>query len=178
MEELNMDFPKGFLTPEENARFNKMQADVKAFYEKHGNHLEWLEQAAELGLMEVKDLTPHDKQYMDAVAKMAKKYNFGKFEATEKFQNVIERMERLAYLKSEAEWFHNTITRKRIESGKALIAHMKIMVEDAENYRIKRPNDKQIGEQIEKLKLGIDALTTQTTASELSTPVREGLSDN
>ena len=178
MEELNMDLPEGFLTPEERVRFNKMQSDVKAFYEQHGNHFEWLEQAAELGLMEVKDLTPDDKQYMEAVAKMAKKYNFGKFEAMENVQSSIERMERLAYLRSEAMWFQNLITRKRIESGKNLIAHMKLMLADAEDYRVKRPHDKQIGAQIEKLKSAIEALTTQTTASDLSTPVREGLADN
>lgn len=178
MEELDMDLPEGFLTPEEKARFLKMQSDVKAFYEKHGNHLEWLEQAADLGLMEVKDLTPDDKQYMEAVTKLAKKYNFGQFEAVEGLQSAIERMERLAYLKSEAMWFQNLITRKRIEAGKGLIDHMKIMLESAKNYQTEHPEDERIGEQIEKLTLAIDALTTQTTASDLSTPVREGLADN
>lgn len=70
MQGLDFEFPEGMLTPEEMARFIKFKSDATQFYEKQGDNIEWLEQAQELGLMEIKDWTPDDRQFTEAVANL------------------------------------------------------------------------------------------------------------
>lgn len=179
MEELlKMNMPEGLLTPEELARFHKFQSDIKAFYDKHGDHLEWLEQAVDLGLMEVEELTPDDLQYIEAVAQIAEEHNLQDIEGYDEMQAARERFKGLGYLKSEMVWFQNLIIRKQSEVAKRMIGRMERMIESAEKYRIEHPDDEDVAKQIETLKLGVEALTTEATVSDLSASVREGLANN
>ena len=179
MEEiLKMNMPEGMLTPEETARFLKFQSDIKAFYDKNGEHIAWLVQAADLGLMEVEGLTPDDLQYMEAVAQIAEEHDLQDIEGYDEMQAARERFKGLAYLKSEMMWFQNLIIRKQTEVAKRMISRMESMIKAAEKYRVEHPEDEQVAKQIETLKLGVEALTTEATVSDLSASVREGLANN
>lgn len=175
---LNINIPEGLLTPEELARYHKFQSDIKAFYDKNGEQLDWLVQAADLGLIEVEKLTPDDLQYMEAVAQIAEEHNLQDIEGYDEMQAARERFKGLAYLKSEMAWFHNLIIRKQAEVAKRMIGRMERMIKAAEKYRVEHPDDDNVAKQIETLKLGVEALTTEATVSDLSASVREGLADN
>lgn len=175
---LNINLPEGLLTPEETVRFLKFQSDVKAFYDKHGEHINWLVQAADLGLMGVEELTPDDLQYMEAVNKIVDEHNLTDIEGYDEMKAARERFETLNYLKSEMNWFQNLIIRKQAEMAKKMIGDIEQMIEAAEKYKIEHPEDTQVAKQIEMLKLGVEALTTEATVSDLSASVREGLADN
>jgi hypothetical protein len=179
MEELqNINIPEGLLTPDEMARFLKFQSDAKAFYDKHGDHINWLVQAADLGLMEVEELTPDDLQYLEAASKIVDEHNLTDIEGYDEMQAARERFETLNYLKSEMNWFQNLMIRKQAEVAKRMIGHIEKMIKAAEKHRAKHPEDERVAKQIDTLKLGIEAFTTQATVADLSASVREGLADN
>lgn len=180
MEELDFDFPEGFLTPEETARFNKMKSDIVAFYEKHGDHLEWLEQAVDLGLMEAHELTPDERQFTEATMKVVEEHDFEGIEGlnVEEMKAAFERMTELAYLQGEMVWFQELTARKRMEAGKSLLGDFQAILNAAKAHQALNPDDATVNEYIEKLNVLIEQLTTESTTTELNLAARQDQSAN
>jgi hypothetical protein len=180
MIELDFDFPEGYLTPEENTRFLKYKADTIAFYEKHGDDIDWLLQARELGLTEDKELTPDDLQYLDEMAKITEKHKdeLKNIEGFEELTVSQERFETIKYLQKEGIWLTELLNRKQAEAGRSLLENLEMLLTASIMCSAENPEDKTLVEYIANLKEAITELTSQTTVLELNLDARKIQSEN
>jgi hypothetical protein len=181
MKELEFNFPEGFLTPEENARFLKYKADTIAFYEKHGDHLEWLQQAQDLGLMEeARPLTPDELQYIEETAKLAEEHkdNLKDIISIDDFAAAQERFQTIKHLKSESEWLQDLTNRKKADAGKSLLDDLETLLTACNKYNTENPGNEKVTDYIVTLKEAIAALSNETTVLELNLDAKKMQSEN
>jgi hypothetical protein len=180
MEKLGSNFPNDLFTPEETARFLKYKADTAAFYEKHGDYIDWLSQAHDAGLMERPELTPDDFQYMEYMAEMAKTYEeeLKDIDGMEGFKLSHERLRMITHLQKESAWLGNLLKRKEVDAGKAILESVAEILVAAIAASVEFPEDKEIEDYVAYLKKGIAQSTQDITLLELELAAREMQSDN
>jgi hypothetical protein len=180
MEGLDFDLPEGFFTPEEMVRFTKLKSDAVAFQEKHGDHMSWLLQTHDAGLISAEPLTPDDRQYLDEVAKVtqADRELFERIEGFDDLEAAQERYQTMLYLKNELRWFTDLVSAKRIEIGKRLLKGLERMLKNMIKHSIEHPEDEEVKEDIVEVKATIAKFTHETTASALNLAARQPESDN
>ncbi|MBL7818253.1 MAG: hypothetical protein JNL70_24795 [Saprospiraceae bacterium] len=178
MEDFFLDLPDILFKPEELERYNKFKSDITAFYDEHGEHLQWLQQAADLGLMDTTEPTPDEITYMNEVARIAEENNMSDIEGYDQMMAARYRFNMLNHFKQEAQWIMQIAMRKKVESGKNLISYLSQMLDNVKNHVKDNPQDDEVMDAFDKLAGVVEKMRHDVTLTELRLNSAEQSSDN